>query len=188
MFQRIGILLYFGIILVAASPFIVESAISGSDRPAACGPDILSELLHKELARGALGGVELETLAESTPHGRVCGAWESAVFDPDERCWYLVGWIDDERAGCTRLSLSLRPCPEGDCPCAWQFSLLCDSLVPGERNQAEFEGGWRRDGPDIRVVWSEARNGRNIADSPFVHVIETSRRVENRNVARFRQD
>lgn len=172
MFRWIGITLYLSVILLGASLCFIEPGERGDP---SC---VLSKALREELSGGEIGGAGLEALAESLSRGEPCGVWESAVFDPDERCWYLTGWIDDERIGSRRMSLTLSPILNGVGARAWHFFLLCSSRFPGEPEQIELEGAWRDAGDQTRIAWLEMRNGVAAPDGPFVRVFKSSRSLK----------
>lgn len=122
-------------------------------------PIELGDVLNREIADGMLGGVRCDALADSLSAFGGCGGWSSSAYDPDERCWYLTGWIDDERVDCRRMSLTLWPIPGSAGGRAWRFHLLCTSLVPAGPAPVEIEGAWRCADDRIRIVWIGSGGG-----------------------------
>ncbi|HOT29042.1 MAG TPA: hypothetical protein PLU72_12730 [Candidatus Ozemobacteraceae bacterium] len=119
----------------------------------------LGDILNREIADGMLGGVRCDALADSLPALAGYGGWKSSAYDPDERCWYLTGWIDDERVGCQRMSLTLWPIPESAGSRAWRFHLVCVSLLPAVPASVDIEGAWRSSDGHIRIVWTGSGGG-----------------------------
>lgn len=119
----------------------------------------LGEVLNREIAAGMLGGVRCDALVDSLPAVAGCGGWSSSAYDPDERCWYLTGWIDDECADRRRMSLALWPSTGNAGGRAWRFHLLCTSLAPAVLTSVDIEGAWRSADGRIRVVWTESKGG-----------------------------
>lgn len=154
MLRRSFMILNFGFVMVGCLLLTGFLRNSGIGRSASFARTGLSGVLQCELSDGRLGGVRCDALAGSLPSLAGGGAWESSVYDPDERCWYLTGWIEDERVDCRRMSLTLWPIVSSAGSRAWRFHLLCTSLPPVELACVEIEGAWRCGNGQTRIVWT----------------------------------
>ncbi len=159
MMCRFFMLLHAGIVMLGW--FLLVGTWPGFEqkRDVSPGRIELRDVLNREIAGGMLGGVRCDALAESLPALPGYGGWSSSAYDPDERCWYLTGWIDDERVDCWRMSLTLWPIAGGAECRAWRFHLLCTSLIPVGAEPVDIEGGWRCADGCIRIVWTGSAGG-----------------------------
>ena len=154
MLRRSFMILNIGFVIVGCMLLTGFLSDSGIRRGASFTRIGLSGVLWRELSGGRLGGVRCDELVGSLPSLAWGGAWESSVYDPDERCWYLTGWIEDERVDCRRMSLTLWPIAGSTGGLAWRFHLVCTSLPPAEPACVEIEGAWRCGNGQTRIVWT----------------------------------
>ena len=159
MLHRSLMTLSIGIVLVGCLLLAGYPPGFGIGRDAAFARIELADVLRRELVNGMLGGVRCDALVGSLPLPVECGGWNSSAYDPDERCWYLTGWIDDERVDCRKMSLTLWPIIGSAGGRAWRFHLLCTSLLPAEPTCVEIEGAWRCGDGRIRIAWTGGEAG-----------------------------
>ncbi len=173
MFQKAGIGILLGMALFICFSWVTSDADNGFVHESMRRRASLLECFQRELSTGALGGARLDRLSESLSLAPVIspGIWEAPVFDPDERCWYLTGWISDARAGDWRLFLTLRPARVILPGCSWRFHFHCAGRTENEVPAIELEGCWRSGFDMLRVVYQNVSGSKEALDQFFIHVV-----------------
>jgi len=179
MFHKTGIGIMLGIMLLfcffCMGPDKRDRFVRESLHCRAC----LLECFHTELARGGLGGISLNRLSESLSTATVItpGIWDVPVFDPDERCWYLTGWISDGRIGDWRFLLTIFPERKTPQESSWRFHLRCTDRNRNGVPPIELEGGWRNRFDLLRIVYKDVSGNDECPNLPWVHLIHHGRDI-----------